>query len=73
MIKRILRSVCLCAALVPAQTNYYTPENILKFADYLMENREYQAAVSEYQRLSYTLGQTLIADSLLLKIALCYH
>jgi tetratricopeptide (TPR) repeat protein len=73
MRKGILRSVFLCCALVPAQTNYYTPENILKFADYLLENREYQAAVSEYQRLSYTLGQSVIADSLLLKIALCYQ
>jgi len=53
------------------EVDYYAPQNILKFADYLYNEKDYLRAAGEYQRyLFYSQGDV---DSTLYKIALCYR
>ncbi|MGQ9609271.1 MAG: tetratricopeptide repeat protein [bacterium] len=51
--------------------DYYSPENILNFADNLYNERDYQRAVIEYERY-ISLG-TLHSEEILYKIGLCYR
>jgi tetratricopeptide (TPR) repeat protein len=53
-----------------AQSEFYTPQNILKFADYLFQINEYQRAAAEYERFMFTAN--LQPDSIQFKIGLCY-
>jgi tetratricopeptide (TPR) repeat protein len=71
-IRFVLGLLCF-RIMLAAQIDYYTPDNIKKFADHLFDTRAYQEAVAEYQRLSFVLGQSVISDSILFKIALCYQ
>jgi tetratricopeptide (TPR) repeat protein len=51
--------------------DYYSPENILKFADHLYQERDYLRAAGEYQRYLFcSFGN---ADSILYKLGLCYR
>ncbi len=50
--------------------SYYTPENVLRFADYLKEQKEFLAAATEYKR--YLLLNPEANDSLRLLIGKCY-
>lgn len=51
--------------------DYYTPENVLKFADYLFEQGDYIRATNEYQR--YLFYQPKSSEEIRYKIALCYR
>jgi len=53
------------------EVDYYTPQNILKFAEYLHEEKDYLRAAGEYQR--YLFYSQEKADSTLYKLALCYR
>ncbi|MBD3338282.1 MAG: hypothetical protein GF353_04205 [Candidatus Lokiarchaeota archaeon] len=54
-----------------SNSEYYLPTNILKFANYLYENNEYQRAVAEYER--YLFSTQGNQDSIHFKIGLCYY
>lgn len=61
-------------ALLPGSAigrDYYSPENLLKFADHLYQEKDYLRAIGEYQR--YLLYSPQDADSVLYKIGLCYR
>lgn len=55
------------------QINYYSSENIYRFAEYLFQNRDYLRAAGEYQRYVFSLDVPDYSDSLLYKIGSCYH
>lgn len=66
--------IFLIFALLPDSAigqDYYSPENILKFADHLYQERDYVRAAGEYQR--YLFYSTQNDDSVLYKIGLCYR
>ncbi len=56
------------------EIEYFKPENIRRFADYLFEEKQYARAAGEYQRFLFAAdsfpGNT---DSIFFKIALCYR
>ena len=51
--------------------DYYSPENILKFADYLFNEKDYQRAVIEYERYISLADQA--SEEILYKTGLCYR
>lgn len=51
--------------------DYYSPENVLKFANYLYEQGDYLRAVNEYQRYLYY--QPEDSNQIRYRIALCYR
>ncbi|MCG9126685.1 tetratricopeptide repeat protein [Candidatus Poribacteria bacterium] len=51
--------------------DYYSPENVLKFANYLYEQGDYLRAVNEYQR--YLFHKPEHSDQIRYRIALCYR
>ena len=51
--------------------DYYTPENVRKFADFLYEQGDYLRAAGEYQR--YLFYQPRESEEMRYKIALCYR
>ena len=53
------------------EVDYYSPENMLKFADYLYQDGDYMRAAGEYQRYLFHSPQN--ADSTLYRIGLCYR
>lgn len=50
---------------------YYSPENILKFADFLYQQGDYLRAADEYQR--YLFSQPETNEHIHYKIAICYR
>jgi tetratricopeptide (TPR) repeat protein len=62
----------LSNAALFAQTEYFTPLNIRKFADYLYQNSDYQRAAGEYQRYLFV-TESIASDSIIFKIGLCYE
>lgn len=55
------------------QINYYSAENIHRFAEYLYERGEYLRAAAEYQRIFFLTNPPQFSDSLLYKTGRCYH
>jgi len=56
------------------QANYYSPENILKFAEYLYQEGDYIRAAAEFQRYLFYSGENLSAkDIIYYKVGLCYR
>ena len=53
------------------RSNYYSPENVRKFADFLYEQGDYLRAASEYQR--YLFYQPAEDDQIYYQIGLCYR
>ena len=51
--------------------DYHSPENILKFADHLIQQGDYLRAAGEYQR--YLFYQPQESEQIQYKIALCYR
>lgn len=51
--------------------DFYSPENVLKFANYLYEQGDYLRAVNEYQRYLYY--QPKDSNQIQYRIALCYR
>jgi hypothetical protein len=52
-----------------AQDDYYTKENILKFAEFLYRNGEYERAIGEYLRVTALCQDQKLKDTLRYKIA----
>ncbi len=53
---------------------YFKPENIYSFAEYLFNEGQYERAAGEYQRFLFASDSfTRDADSVFFKIALCYR
>jgi tetratricopeptide (TPR) repeat protein len=53
---------------------YFKPENICSFAEYLFNEGQYERAVGEYQRLLFSSDSfPSRTDSIFFKIALCYR
>ena len=72
MSQRLL--IFLIFALLPGSAigqDYYSPENILRFADHLYQEKDYLRAAGEYQR--YLFFSTQKDDGVLYKIGLCYR
>ena len=73
------------ASVASAQVDYYSPENVLQFADFLFEEGDYLRAAGEYQRYLYyarlentpTEENQITArnarEAVHYKIALCYR
>jgi hypothetical protein len=59
---------CFADSLVQADSSdtidYYSPANVLKFADYLYDNGDYLRAAGEYQRYLFLSGRNEKADSI---------
>lgn len=57
-----------------SNVEYFKPENIRRFADYLYEEKQYIRAAGEYQRFLFATDSFPgNADSIFFKIALCYR
>jgi len=54
------------------EVNYYSPENIKNFADYLYEQEDYIRAGWEYDRLRIVNAKTSLSDSAVYKAGLAY-
>lgn len=67
----LLNTALLCFANSEESINYYSPENVLKFADHLYEQGDYLRAVGEYQR--YLFYIPLEGEKIRYRIALCYR
>lgn len=67
----LLNTVLLCFANSQESINYYSPENVLKFADHLYEQGDYLRAAGEYQR--YFFYKPLESEKIRYRIALCYR
>jgi tetratricopeptide (TPR) repeat protein len=65
----------LVAENLPArqENSYFTPDNILRFAQSLFEEKDYRRAAAEFRRyLAYSQASASIAASTYYKIGLCY-
>ena len=61
----------LAAAAAEEPIDYYAPENVRKFADFLYEQGDYLRATGEYQR--YLFYQPQESEQIRYRIALCYR
>lgn len=63
----------LFLSVVSAETppDYYSPENVRKFADFLYEQGDYLRAVGEYQR--YLFYEPQESEAINYRIAICYR
>jgi len=62
-------SSCIC--IFSGEIDYYSPENIIKFADYLYQQGDYLRSAKEYER--YMLSSPDNSDKALYRIGLCYR
>ena len=70
----LLTITLLSIAYAEKPIEYYAPENVRKFADFLYEQGDYLRAAGEYQRyLFYILNDAEETDQIRYKIALCYR
>ena len=67
----LFSAVFLSVANAGAPLDYYSPENILKFADFLYAQGDYLRAADEYQR--YLFYQPQERAQIQYKIAICYR
>ena len=67
----LLGTVQLCVVSAEERSDYYSPENVSKFADFLYEQGDYLRAASEYQR--YLFFQPRESHRIHHKIGLCYR
>jgi hypothetical protein len=67
----LFNTVFLSVANSEESFEYYSPENVLKFANFLYEQEDYLRAASEYQR--YLFYQPKDSEKIRFRIALCYR
>ena len=68
----ILFTITLLSSVVAEEPiDYYAPENVRKFADFLYEQGDYLRAAGEYQR--YLFYQPRESEEMRYRIALCYR
>lgn len=76
---KLLLTIFLATTLLPfaaaeESIEYYTPENVRKFADSLYQQGDYLRAASEYQRYLFFISDEGTArEQIRYKIALCYR
>lgn len=68
MIRTVCVAVLFSVMSLQGQVQYFSPQNIFRFADHLYESGDFLLAAGEYQRYAYLQGMT---DSLRYRIALC--
>ena len=69
-----LASTLLSFVSAEEPIEYYAPENVRKFADFLYEQGDYLRAAGEYQRYLFSLSEELEeSEQIRYKIALCYR
>ena len=66
-----LTTTLLSFAAAEESVEYYAPENVRKFADFLYEQGDYLRAAGEYQRYLFSLPPE--SEQIRYKIALCYR
>ena len=52
--------------------DYYNPNNIYRFAEYLYNSGDYLRAAGEYQRYLFSNSENMSSDTLLFRIGLCF-
>ena len=67
----LISAACLSVADAEEPPDYYSPEKVRKFADFLYEQGDYLRAAGEYQR--YLFYQHRDGDRTHYRIALCYR
>ena len=67
----LFSAVFLSFAAAEESIDYYAPENVRKFADFLYEQGDYLRAAGEYQR--YLFYQPQESEQIRYRIALCYR
>ena len=67
----LLSITFLSVASVAKPRDYYSPENVRKFADFLYEQGDYLRAAGEYQR--YLFYQSGESDKIYYRIGICYR
>jgi hypothetical protein len=72
MLRWLVMLAIFVAPLCAAAADYYTKENLLKFAAFLDEEGEYDRAIGEYLRDLGANGDTTAKDSLYYRIAIDY-
>jgi tetratricopeptide (TPR) repeat protein len=74
MIKRIviIVAILLCFIKMEGQ-DYFSIDNILKYATYLEKEGDYSRAATEYLRAIYLIQDTTRLDSLYFQVARCYR
>ncbi|MGB9595561.1 MAG: tetratricopeptide repeat protein [Candidatus Poribacteria bacterium] len=70
-ISAFLFPIFLCINTFSDEIDYYSPENLLKFADHLYQQGDYIRSAKEYER--YMLSCPSESDKALHKIGLCYR
>ena len=69
-----LTIILLPFAAAEEPIEYYTPENVRKFADFLYEQGDYLRAAGEYQRYLFLISEeSEESEQIRYKIALCYR
>ena len=63
----------LSSAAAEEPIEYYTPENVRKFADFLYEQGDYLRAAGEYQRYLFFTSRGADSAQIRYRIALCYR
>lgn len=58
---------------VDPDSNYYSPNSIRKFADFLYSSGDYRRAVGEYRRFLFASPDSQAVDSIKMKIGKCYR
>jgi len=71
LIALIIYSCFSSVVSISKATDYYSAENVHKFAEYLYQEGDYVRAAKEYER--YLLNSPQGADEALFRIALCYR
>ena len=78
-IPKFLLIICFTITLLPFAAaeepiEYYTPENVRKFADFLYEQGDYLRAAGEYQRYLFLVSEEGVDSAQIrYRIALCYR
>ena len=76
---KLLLKILLITTLLPftfaeEHIEYYSPQNIRKFADFLYEQEDYLRAAGEYQRYLFSMSEEVSeSEQIRYKIALCYR
>ena len=69
-----LTTTLLSFAAAEEPIEYYTPENVRKFADFLYQQGDYLRAAGEYQRYLFYISEDVTeSEQIRYKIALCYR
>ncbi len=70
-ISKFLFLLFLCIDVFPDEVDYYSPENLLRFADHLYQQGDYVRSIKEYERYMFSCPNN--PDEALYKIGICYR